>query len=168
MLPDRLAPDDFAAAPRTHEGRLALARMPHLAPLLAAAEGEAWLQIASSLDEHGQRVLEGRIEAAVPLTCQRCLGLYRYPVAEAFRVVVVGSEAEGEDLPAEAEPYVSAGPVQPQAVAEEEILLALPAVALHPSGACEAPAHDAGAQRETLSPFAVLRGRVRSDGEDGA
>ncbi|MFP4129276.1 MAG: YceD family protein [Halorhodospira sp.] len=162
MLPDRLAPDAFAASPRVYEGTLALADMPRLAPLLAAAEGDAWLQIAPGLDEHGRRHLEGRIEAAIPLTCQRCLEPYRYPVAEAFSVVVVASEAEGEGLPPELEPYVSAGTVRPREVAEEELLLALPAVTLHPAGACEPPAHDAEAQREALSPFAALRGRVRS------
>ncbi|MFP4146650.1 MAG: YceD family protein [Halorhodospira sp.] len=160
MLPDGLAPDEFSASPRAYEGTLELACMPRLAPLLAVAEGEAHVQIETGLDEQGRRTLGGWLETAVPLVCQRCLEVYRHLVSGRFRVVIVASEAQGEALPEELEPYVSGGTVCPLEVVEEEILLALPTIARHPGGTCQPPEHAAGISREALSPFAVLQGRV--------
>ncbi len=164
MLPDGLAPDDFGAPPRVHEGTLALPSMPRLAPLLAVQEGQAWVRLEGGLDEAGRRVLEGRIEASVPVTCQRCLGIYHHPVSGAFRVVVVATEEEGEALPDDLEPYVSGSSVRPLQVVEEEILLALPVVSRHPGEECAPPEHGAGVAREALSPFASLQGKVRRRG----
>ncbi|ABM62013.1 YceD family protein [Halorhodospira halophila] len=166
MLPDALAPDDFGAPSRAHEGTLALPTMPRLSPLLATQEGQVWARLEGGLDEAGRRVLEGRIEASVPLTCQRCLGVYHHQVAGAFRVVIVATEEEGEALPDELEPYVSGAAVRPLQVIEEEILLALPVVARHSGNDCGAPEHGAGVEREALSPFASLQGRVRRQADD--
>ncbi|MBK5942310.1 MULTISPECIES: YceD family protein [Halorhodospira] len=161
MLPDGLAPDDFGTPPRVHQGTLALPTMPRLAPLLAIQEGQAWARLEGSLDDAGRRELAGRIEADVPLTCQRCLGVYYHPVVVAFRVVIVATEEEGEALPDELEPYVCGSAVRPLQVVEEEILLALPVVARHTGADCTPPEHEAGIAREALSPFASLQGKVR-------
>ncbi len=167
MLPDGLVPEDFASASPYREGTLALDRMPRLVPLLAASDGQAWVRLRGDEDEAGRRIVEGELRAEVPLRCHRCLGVYYHRVAGAFRVVVVASEADGDALPDELEPFVCAGSVQPLTVAEEEILLGLPVVARHDEGECAPPGHDAGVRREELSPFAALRGHVRpADSDD--
>ena len=166
MLPDGLAPEDFEPAAPEYRGAIALADLPRLAPMLAGASGEARVRLRGARDDAGRRLVEGAVEAVVPLRCQRCLEVVEYPVGEAFSVVIVASEAEGEALPEALEPFVSADAVRPAAVVEEEILLALPVVVRHDAGVCEPPEHGAGASRAELSPFADLRGRVRQADDD--
>lgn len=160
MLPEEgLTPEDYGADAPTHEGKLALGQMARLAPLLADAHGEVCLSVAGRLDEKGRRVIEGTVSAELRLTCQRCLGVCSHQVEELFRLTLVGSEAEGEELPDELEPYVSLnGEVRLIDLVEEQLLLAMPIVARHQEGECAPPPNPAGALREDLSPFAQLRG----------
>lgn len=165
MLPEGLTPEDFGSLAPIYTGSLALAAMTRLAPMLGQDSGKAHVTIKGNIDEDGYRIIEGSITAELSLICQRCLGLYKHPVEESFRVVVVESEAEGEQLPDELEPFVSTGTtVRPLDLAEEELLLALPVIARHPEGACSPPPNRASASRAELSPFAELRGRFGGNG----
>ncbi|MBK1652090.1 YceD family protein [Halorhodospira halochloris] len=164
MLPQGLTPDDFGPDAPTYAGELALGQMARLVPLLAEAHGGAHLVIAGRVDECGRRFVEGSVTAELILICQRCLGAYPHAVEEEFRLTLVSSEAEGEELPDDLEPFVSAGGrVQLMDLAEEELLLALPVVARHREGECSPPPNRAGISREELSPFAQLRGVFGDD-----
>ncbi|WP_200193082.1 YceD family protein [Halorhodospira abdelmalekii] len=172
MLPDGLLPEDFGSDARFYEGVLALAAMSRLSPLLANADDAGAepvrLRFSAARDEAGRRILEGSIEAILPLICQRCLRCYQQPIETTFRLIVVSSEAEAEVLPAELEPYVSgSGTVRPLDVVEEELLLALPFPPRHPPGGCRPPAHSAGIERQQLSPFAELRERISGSASGG-
>lgn len=167
MLPKGLTPEDFDSGAPRYEGSLALGQMARLAPLLAETEGEARLSMACGVDEQGRRYVEGSVCADLKLTCQRCLGVYYHSVDESFRVTLVDSEAEGEGLPEGLEPFVSPdGRLRPKDLAEEELLLAMPIVALHREGECNPPPNHAGVARQDLSPFAQLKG-VFGEGSQG-
>jgi uncharacterized protein len=77
----------------------------------AKPEGEG--RIALTACRSGSELfLEGRVEGAVKLACGRCLGRYRQPVREAFRLVL---EPAGERVPAD--------PEGAQALAEDGLFL---------------------------------------------
>ncbi len=102
------------------------------------------------------------VEAAVVLTCQRCLGPVRRRLESVVRLVFAPEETP--ELPAEHE-AIAGDPqrVELAALVEDELLLSLPLVALHaPGETCELPlqamATPAGeGPAETRRPFAGLK-----------
>lgn len=111
-------------------------------------------------DEEGRRRIEGDVSTCLQLTCQRCLEPVASPIHTQVRLVVVWSEDEVRQLPEELEPWLAGDePCETAALLEEEILLALPLVALHedcraPAQAKKAPALVEPAPRD--NPFSVL------------
>jgi len=109
---------------------------------------------------------EIRLEAQLQLICQRCMQRMPLPVRTDSRVLVVESEREADEVPTGWETYLAPeGRLSLEALAAEELLLALPIVPLHEAGeACvneqpvpeTPPAHAAGAGN-TTRPFADLR-----------
>lgn len=181
MLPEALGPDAFARAWLTREisgvadvdeapqwtGAIALAGMTLLRSALHDDSGEAEVWLYCGTDDARRRRIAGRVRATLILQCQRCLEACYHPVDSRFEVVVVQDEEEGERLPEDMEPFVAAGAVRPLRVAEEELILCLPPVALHEPGMCEPPSNPTAATPEEKSPFAALKGLV--DGtEDGS
>jgi uncharacterized protein len=138
-LPEWIEPVLLAERGARIAGTLALGRMERLAPLLAAAAGEAQVELAFAIDARGLRTVHGRVQAELALTCQRCLGVVTWPVDSAFELAVVASETEARRLPEGVEPLdCSAGPVATAQLVEDELLLALPLVASHAETGCNA------------------------------
>ena len=67
-------------ARRHFEGSIPLAAMPRLRGNLAATKGAADFQIEFGKDDFGVAHLHARIEAGLPLTCQRTLETFVLPV----------------------------------------------------------------------------------------
>lgn len=161
-LPEHIDPFRLADAGQVLRGSLALVRFKRLAPLLGSNEGEAAAELRFGVDEGGQRYLRGHVSAELELVCQRCLGPMTQVIDTDIRLGLVGSTAEGEQLPGEYEPLVvEAPPISVADVIEDELVLALPIVAMHPREECPAsnrvsddPGEDLGADAE--NPFAIL------------
>jgi len=141
--------------------RIPLAEFPRLAPALARREGHATGSVGFAR-EAGIAVADVEVKAHLALACQRCFGALAWPVRTAGRVALVAGGAEAERVPAELETVLAPDHrLSLRDLVEEELLLALPLVALHPEGECAqalgAPAPEQPAPAEERHrPFAGL------------
>ena len=158
-LPDRVDVARQVQAQRTFEGSLPLASMQRLRGSLADTEGEARYSIEFGRDGLGIAFLALRVEAALPLSCQRTLETFAYRVAIDQRLGLIASESEEASLPEGYEPLLVAdGQLDLADVIEDELILALPVVPLKPGAPLEwkdAPV-DEEADEQRPNPFAVL------------
>jgi DUF177 domain-containing protein len=159
-LPDRLDLYAAAEAGRVLRGRVELARLVRALPQLESPEGELEVLLELGRDEDGTHNLAGTVQGKLVLLCQRCLEPMEYPLDVTFRLGLVHSQEQIQGLSDRYEPLLITG--EPASLAEvltDEVLLALPIVALHSGvSTCRPPAMDyqtpANNQRE--NPFAVL------------
>lgn len=150
----------MVAARRTFEGRLPLSAMTRLQGLLVDAEGED-VRFAIEFDRDALQVpyVELRIDAGLPLVCQRSLQRFVLPVSMVQRLGLVRDEAEESALPPGYEALLvpEDGMLRPAELVEDELVLAVPVVAVAPGS--EAVERDWPAKEEELakaSPFAAL------------
>ena len=93
------------------------------------------------------------------LRCQRCLGTLQFEVKADVSIGFVEGLDEAEQLPEDLDPQmVKEGRVALRDLIEDELLLALPQVAMHPIGECMVPTGEPGDKpvAKKQSPFAVL------------
>ena len=79
----------------------------------------------------------GRVEATLPLVCQRCLDGLDLRLDARFESLVLGNdrgEMDGQDVV-----VCSDGRLVLESVVEDELLLALPGAPVHAFGSCETP-----------------------------
>jgi DUF177 domain-containing protein len=169
-LPDLFDPRRFAEQGRVLRGDVPLAAMRRLGSSLSSGNGVASVDLTFGIDTLGVKYVAGTIRATLSLTCQRCMHLLELPVEARVSLGVVDSEAQAQRLPDGYEPLlVESGRAALSAVVEDELILALPIVPLHPPGACEAAgkaemANEASEGSEPDSPFAVLARLKRPPG----
>lgn len=162
-LPHQFDPFRLSEAGSQFAGEIPLSQMRRLAPLLANDSGQVRVELRFDVDELGVACIQGHIEADLQLVCQRCLEPFAYPLKHEIGLAWVRSEAEIEKLPTRYEPYlVEETPVLLNEVLEEELLLAIPQVPMHPKEFCHVKVTteakqttpEKSAKRE--NPFAVL------------
>jgi uncharacterized protein len=155
-LPERVDASRMVQARRSFQGKLPLASFRRLRESLAAVEGDATFDLEFGRDELGVAFLAVRVDADLPLTCQRTLEVYPQPVHIDQRLGLIGDESEEAALPPGYEPLLIAdGTVNPADVIEDELILALPVVPLKPGAPLEW--HDEGVEEDSEpNPFADL------------
>ncbi len=162
-LPVNIEPLRLAKAGRSMHGRLALTQMQRLKQSLQSAQGDADVELHFGVDENGVHYVRGLVRADLELVCQRCLQPISLHVDAELVLGIVASEREAGRLPGEYEPLLVGedGLIRLSDLVEDELLLALPIVAMHPEGECAPAARpvaepEAGEENEAQSPFAVL------------
>nr|VFK18987.1 MAG: uncharacterized protein BECKLPF1236B_GA0070989_11582 [Candidatus Kentron sp. LPFa] len=173
-LPDLIYPLRFARSRRNLRGRVALARMHRLRPLLAAERGYVEVNLRFGADHWGRLGVRGEARAELHLTCQRCLGVMLCRVESDIRLNMIFSEDQ-MDRPTE---YLSPG-FEPLVITddetgmilsdliEDELILMLPSVPRHPDGACKIAGGYLGGestQNEQNKSFAALEGLMEYRG----
>lgn len=121
---------DLALRGASLAGVLDEASLPRAADRLAPDGGRAevsW-RVTGKTDALGRPALEIGLDGAVPLVCQRCLRAFTWPVTQRTLVLLARNERELAALDAEDEHEVvlAAAPLDPVALAEDELLLTLP------------------------------------------
>lgn len=149
----------MVAARRGFEGRLPLSAFERLRGSLCGAEGEVRFALDFDRDALQVPYVELRIEAQLPLECQRSLRSFELPVRLVQRLGLLRDEAEEAALPEGYEPLLvpADGMVRPAELVEDELILAVPVVAVAPG--TEAMERDWPATEEEqkeASPFAAL------------
>lgn len=155
----------MVAARRSFEGALALESMSRLRDLLTDAEGKARYAITFDRDALQVPWLELRIEAELPLTCQRSLQRFLLPLVleQRFGLVTGDDEADEAALPPgyEALQVGEDGQIDPRALVEDELILAVPLVPVMPgSEALErewVPEPEESAKANPFSALASLK-----------
>ncbi len=160
-LPKAVIPEQLAASEEVLTGTLSLSDMPRLASYLQKAEGEVQIKLKFALDEQNFVVIYGKISASLPLLCQRCFKPMIYDLESSFSLSPVNSDAEAERLPESYEPLLKANDlIVILDMIEEELLLVLPLVPMHPSAVCSVKltvSSDKPELSQKANPFAALK-----------
>ena len=136
-----------------------LAEFPRVRARLGATEGTVAGHVRFSRDgEFAVAALE--VSSSVPLVCQRCLKLMPWKVDGQARVALIVQDSQADRVPEHLEPMLApGGRISLRDLLEEELMLALPLVALHADARECAPALRAGEPAEDSSvqrPFERL------------
>ena len=158
--------DGFGVAARQAviAGHVDAAALPRVADLLAEEGGRADVdyRITGSADAGGRPALEVFLSGAVPLTCQRCLRPFHWPVAQTTLLLIARDERELARLDEEDhehEVLLAGAPLDPLVLVEDELLLTLPFAPRCPEADCPAAgktAPVAGPAAGRASPFGAL------------
>ncbi|MDR2013229.1 MAG: YceD family protein [Rhodanobacter sp.] len=142
-----------------YEGTLPLVALQRLRGSLIADEGDARYVIEFGRDKFGVACLALRVEAGLPLLCQRTLEPFVHPVAIDQRLGLIADESEEAALPPGYEPLlVAEGVLNLAEVIEDELILALPVVPFKPGVPLEWTDHATPEPPDAMrtSPFAAL------------
>lgn len=154
----------MVAARREFDGRLPLSAMPRLREALADDAGEVAFTLSFDHDALQVPYVELRIEARLPLECQRTLQRFELPVSLVQRLGLLRAgdddgEAAEAALPPGYEALVVAddGAIRPADLVEDELILAVPVVPISPgSESVERDWPVAEDEAEKANPFAAL------------
>lgn len=124
-------------------GRLFLNEMPRFKQYVATEESNnevanfADIEVELDVDDQHIAFIRGSAQASVAMICQRCLKPMKVDINTHFLLGAVENEAKIEKLPAQYEPLeISEKLVSLSAIIEDELILALPLVALHKQDQC--------------------------------
>jgi uncharacterized protein len=148
-------------------GSYPLSALDRLVPQLQQAQGEVSFRFCFTKDIEGRQVVKGSVVARLCLTCQRCLMPLWFPVDREVFLGIVEDLAAADHLPVEMDPLLVEGDTTSvRAMVEDELILALPVVAMHERADCtageilelyDALTEEDHSSEEKLNPFAALR-----------
>jgi uncharacterized protein len=146
------------------EGEIALSglkRLGELMPLeaLCVEDRNVSVNFEFLRNEFDVPLVAGRLQTSLELECQRCLKLLEYPMVVDFRLMIDADDEivrhSSEDTLHSADGYIDIAEV-----VEDEMILALPLVAMHEDTSCNENWQVTELQAETPikeNPFAVLQ-----------
>jgi uncharacterized protein len=149
-------------------GAVSLTDLPRVAAQLHEVDGKAHAELVFDIDEQARRIIKGQIKASLQLVCQRCLEGIAVTVEPELSLALVWNDEQAGNLPRWLDPVLMEEPdLDLYVIVEDELLLALPLVAHHDTGACnppvvssehisfEQPADDQSVEKKE-NPFQVL------------
>ncbi|MES2883306.1 MAG: YceD family protein [Pseudomonadota bacterium] len=185
-LPARFKAAEAVARRQQLSGVLPVAMLPRLAEALSGPA--ELLTVSAQFQTHPRSVgrAQGRITGLLPLTCQRSLQVFDWPLDVTFDWIMVRDEAEEERLLADADPVMLEDEqLKLHEAIEDEVLLALPLIPLKPDapmpavpeafaaapktkkpqGKTKAPriSDNSGLDDSRPNPFLALKGQLRKD-----
>ena len=161
-LPETIKPQSLVDTGGHVSGIVALSKMKRLTASLASDTETVEAQLDFGRDAQGIRFVRGSIKGKLPLTCQRCMETVYYPVEHAVSLGMIIREEQVDKLPDVYDPLLIDSPtLSLTALIEDELLLALPIVALHADDDCSVSItasdfSETEAAPEKPHPFAAL------------
>lgn len=149
-----------------------VSELPRLSDFGDSQDQPVSVHLVFGREEDGARTINGTIETRLAMTCQRCLEAVDVSVNANVSLTMVWTEAQSKALADGRDPYLVHDEKMPTAeLLEEEILLALPPVAVHEQCPSPLPDPSAGEAEESDSPprenpFAVLAKLKQGQRED--
>lgn len=148
-----------ARAGSTIERHFTAEDLPRLREAGVRAGSQLDAQLTFSLFD-GAPVVHGELRGRMVLTCQRCMKAAPADVDEGFDVIVLAEERSDE--PGGYEPVqANAAHLDLRWLVEEQVLLALPLVAMHENDCTEAEAPASQDEAVRQQPFQNLRDLMR-------
>jgi uncharacterized protein len=146
------------------EGQIALSELKRLGELIplegvGGQERNIDVDFEFSRNEFDVSMVVGQLTTSLELECQRCLRPLEYPMIVDFRLMIDASD-EILEHSSEDTLYSEDGYIEIAEVVEDEMILALPLVAMHEDTACNENWQVEEIQAETRkrdNPFAVLQ-----------
>ena len=129
----------FARSGESLSGALSAVDLPRLADRLAGAIGDVRFSLVGQSDVTSRPSLRLRVEAEVPLTCQRCLEPFEYALRADVTLLLARNEAElarWEEQDPLCDGLVAEANMDIKALVEDELLLGLPVAPRHAEGDC--------------------------------
>lgn len=162
QLPQSFDPRRFTDQGAEIQGSMAVGALPRLHEFRDSQDEPISVALRFGHDEEGRRVIDGTISTRLIMTCQRCLEPVEYQIEARPHLVLVWSEDQMKALPEHLDPLLVGEERVPLAdLLEEELLLALPLVAMHDT--CPAPLAPQRPEQDEApetpkrdNPFAVL------------
>lgn len=140
--PERVDPVQFARLGESVQGRVKAGGLERLAEVSRNPEAEVSYELQGYLRKDEKPAIDITVSGVLTVSCQRCLGDVEIDLhAERTLVFLTAAglaQVQDEDDDVDYLPREEG--VEPLALVEEEILLALPMAPRHPPGGCEAPA----------------------------
>ncbi len=141
------------------EGQIDLVELPRLCELLASIEGEIAVKFEFLTSDYEVPMVSGNLRSSLQIECQRCLQAMPSDLQLDFSLLIdaaddIVRESSLDTL------YSEVGYIDIFEVIEDEIILALPLVAMHENDSCNAHWQ---ATEQTLepavreNPFSVLK-----------
>lgn len=168
MLPQWLDPRKLAQQGARFHGEVAPENLPQLRQAVERL-GSVSATLTFAVNESGLPTLEGVLAVDLGTVCQRCLAPIEQTLSATLAVGVVADDEGAEGLPERLDPWVVGMEMGDlYALIEEELLLALPMIPVHPPGECadvDVYMYVSGeaAQAPRRNPFDILRQLKISD-----
>ena len=148
---------EFARTAQMLRGDLPVPGLTRLQDSLHDALGRVEVVVEGGMDAQRRPVLKLKIDGALHLRCQRCLGQLDYPL-QLSNVLLLVSQAEADSGAfddVEGDWIVASPELDVAALVEDEIILSLPYAPRHGEGQCE---HGGATYRNegAASPFSRL------------
>lgn len=162
QLPHKIDVYRFADQGIRLKGIWLIHTMQRLSTALSALTGEVKVDIQFGRDGQRIRFMQGEYHVTLVLNCQRCMQPFDYPLSGNFLFGMVSTEEEAEELPTSYDAViVKEGMLVVHDVIEDEIIVSLPIVSMHPEKDChvglpfviDTPETE---QPETDNPFNVI------------
>ena len=139
-------------------------KLERLSDLLVDNGGELQAELSFGQKE-GLRYVTGSLALELGLICQRCMQPMKYPLNIEFSLGLITDENQAEKLPEDYEPFlVEEDRMSLPAMLEDEILLAMPLVAMHETDCSDylvqqktRQQQEAEQEEESENPFSVLK-----------
>lgn len=131
-----VSPLRMAAREEAEAGTLDARRLAAVADVLAPGDEPVDVEwrISGGTTAEGRPMLSIALSGALPLTCQRCLATFAWPLAQETRVLLARDDAElaALDEMVDDEVILGSAKVGAHALVGDELLLSLPFAPVHP------------------------------------
>ena len=140
-IPPHVDPRKLADRSISLAGELPLCDFSRVCDLLTNTAGTVQVEFEFSRDEQRVAVMQLKLESEVRMICQRCLDEAVIPISGEYLYAIVQPGTDALHLPKGYDVLeVGDEPLDLLALVEDELLLALPIVPMHPPEECQQPA----------------------------
>lgn len=163
MLPKLVDPRRLAEQRVVYKEKIAVSELPRIEDVAESSSSDIDVELVFERDEQHRVRVVGSIKGAIDQVCQRCMGLVETNFDQAVDLLVVWNDDQSKAVPKEIDPWEVGETANLHELIEDEILLALPLVARHEPGECEAPRipdHESVVEEEQEGrqrPFEILK-----------
>lgn len=167
-LPLSIDPIKSAQKRLDYEGIYTVNQLVRLSGAVNSVTTDAKVQLSFDVDVQGLKTISGRAEVEVCLECQRCWEHFPYHCEVEFVYSPIFHSERANDLPEAYEPALvdENGEIDLLQLVEDELILALPQVAMHEEVDCKVNPlsmvyGEISPADERPNPFAVLKNLKR-------
>lgn len=136
QLPLHIDPIRMADVGSTFVGTMPLKTLDRLENVISNQQDEITVQLEFGKDIEGIRFVHGLISGQVELVCQRCLKPFMLAIKSEFALSPVKDDQEAKELSTLYEPLLMTNEILLKTIIEDELLLNLPLVPMHPVEEC--------------------------------
>ena len=169
-LPKKIDPIKSAQKRSSYDGIYFAHEMKRFTSAVASAQDEVPVKVEFLKDAQGLTLFKGEMASDVQLICQRCNQLLDHSVQTEYCYTPVQGHEQTDQLPDAYEPVQvnDHGEIDLLQIIEDEIILALPLVAMHDEQDCKRQSDKMSFGKvepaeERPNPFAVLKELKRDE-----